>query len=198
MPVLPNSGGGLGEALLGGVQGFVQGRRDKRAQDLFEQQIADANYARMKGRAQDEASGFHVLAPGELLPRDVTQNITDYAGRAGNAATPNNAVNSTLDFTGFVDPQPRPNIPANATPPIVPLSRAGAGAKNLPGAPQTFLDRVAGNVDRGAQYQTGKGYYIDRAPQWQQQDAARAGLQGRSCSRRRSPHRSRIRRWDVT
>lgn len=178
MPVLPNSGGGLGQSILGGVDAFLNARRQKRADELFEQQIADAEYNRTKGRAQDAAAGLHVLGKGELAPMDVFTNIRDDAGNAASALFPRASDVSGTDFTSFVDPQPRMEIPQGTTPPIV--SRAGAGAVNTPGAPQSFLERMKASTQasRGPRYEFGQGYYVDRQPQFDAQDAATSKMQG--------------------
>lgn len=164
MPVLTNSGGGLGQALLGGADAFIGARRQKRQDDLFEEQLANAKYAAATQRAQDEENGLHILAPGELPPPDVARNMVDYAGAKANAATPDNVINSSLTFS------PQGGSPT--------LSRAGAGKANIPGQSGSFMDRMTSMLgqqpDRGAQYQVGRGYYIDKAPQWQAADAARS------------------------
>jgi hypothetical protein len=178
MPVYQNSGPGLGQAILGGVNDFVDARQKRVQDELLKQQIQDMARNRVRQSAVDAQNGLHFTEPGEPLPSTVAQNIGDYAGRAGAASIPDNAVNSDISFS------PNGGAPT--------LSRAGAGRSLIPGAPQSAPQRQTGtnaapsfqNIlssmmggqapDRGAQYEFGKGYYVDHGPAWEAADVARA------------------------
>jgi hypothetical protein len=205
-PVYQNSGPGLGEAL---VQAFAGYQGAKRQRQLVDEEHDDRirrntalDRADVRTRAMDAQSGLHILAPGELPPLAVAQ-------APGNEVAVPQINAPEIDFTHFLNQEMQTGPRAQPAPGAP--SKAAAGALNIPGHPGARANAVqpssdpgsnfqammapalaqAGMPSRGPRFEFGQGYYLDRQPQWDAQDAAvRERNAARRCSRSRYRTRS--------
>lgn len=167
--VLPTSGAVFGRALEGGVDSFLQARRQRRADDL---QDTATQRATSIQNAQLGEQGIHLTKPGELPPQfDISvtggpdpEEIANRAIAPRLTAPPGSVQEASDRASGVAGPQLAAALPG-------PMP-GRAGALPARGAPQQ-PDPRAMAVALSRHLQIGDGYYIDQDERGQH-DAARA------------------------
>lgn len=188
-PVYQQYAPGLGDALQQAFAGYASAKARRMTTDFQQRQIDAMDRAKQDQDIQDTQNGIHRLAPGQLPPSQVFDNITSAATRNLPAVpSTDGMMRAIADQFGTPGQSARPALPPGAENiPGHPAMRAqvaqqGAPAvapSATPNAGSDFQSMLASSLSgqqptRGPRYQFGNGFYIDNQPRFDAQDAARS------------------------